>query len=289
MLRLSFAIAMGGSVVGTSERKARSMPLNIWASNTLGYLVSRRAVGDIRTALFLRRPGSNSAGIISLVETDAMDLTLPSRLDTLLPDPARSPDMLVNNAGIVRGCHALAPKRVRKLPRLHCLSFPRCPPTHAQETDMRLRSTRCRVFDKVGHEIQCYQSHPTVVKLFSHLARHVQHYPRTHCGTDHPMIRITEQSVAPRKAFASRRINLRLFSSRHHSSGYPNMTSFDFRATLSAPDGDPHLWLERHRRRTDTCRRPGIRRGRWSTAMERSSSATTTPFQRFSTVPTTFP
>lgn len=33
-----------------------------------------------------------------------------------------------------------------------------------------------------------------------------------------------------------------MFSSRHHSSRYPDMTA-GFRPTLNAPDGDPYFWL----------------------------------------------
>ncbi|MER8766256.1 hypothetical protein [Mesorhizobium sp. M0968] len=44
--------------------------------------------------------------------------------------------------------------------------------------------TRCRVFDKVGHETHRNQSHVIGVKRFSRLARHVQGYPQTRCGKD---------------------------------------------------------------------------------------------------------
>ncbi|MER9857400.1 MULTISPECIES: hypothetical protein [unclassified Mesorhizobium] len=37
---------------------------------------------------------------------------------------------------------------------------------------------------------------------------------------------------------------MKLSSSRHESSRYPEMTAFDFRPTLNAPDDDPYLRLE---------------------------------------------
>ncbi|MER9839066.1 hypothetical protein NKJ28_29650 [Mesorhizobium sp. M0145] len=59
------------------------------------------------------------------------------------------------------------------------------------------------------------------------------------------MIKLAEHAVAAAKTgpFRADR-TLRLFSSRHHSSRYPDMTVFDFRPTLNAPDDDPYLWLE---------------------------------------------
>ncbi|MER9249367.1 hypothetical protein [Mesorhizobium sp. M0590] len=59
------------------------------------------------------------------------------------------------------------------------------------------------------------------------------------------MIKLAEQAVAVAKTgpFGADR-TLRLCSSRHHSSRYPDMAVFDFRPTLNAPDDDPYLWLE---------------------------------------------
>ncbi|MER8383127.1 hypothetical protein [Mesorhizobium sp. M1399] len=56
------------------------------------------------------------------------------------------------------------------------------------------------------------------------------------------MIKLAEHAVAAAKTrpFRADR-TLRLFSSRHHSSRYPDMTIFDFRPTLNAPDDDPYL------------------------------------------------
>ncbi|MER8886865.1 hypothetical protein [Mesorhizobium sp. M0816] len=59
------------------------------------------------------------------------------------------------------------------------------------------------------------------------------------------MIKLAEHAVAAAKTrpFRADR-TLRMFSSLHHSSRYPDMTIFDFRPTLNAPDDDPYLWLE---------------------------------------------
>ncbi|MER8995912.1 hypothetical protein [Mesorhizobium sp. M0678] len=59
------------------------------------------------------------------------------------------------------------------------------------------------------------------------------------------MIKLAEHAVAAAKTrpFRADRTS-RLFSSRHHSSRYPDMTIFDFRPTLNVPDDDPYLWLE---------------------------------------------
>ncbi|MER9534023.1 hypothetical protein NKI89_30200 [Mesorhizobium sp. M0309] len=59
------------------------------------------------------------------------------------------------------------------------------------------------------------------------------------------MIEPAEHAVAAAKTgpFRADR-TLRLFSSRHHTSRYPDMTVFDFQPTLNAPDDDPYLWLE---------------------------------------------
>ncbi|WP_435054094.1 hypothetical protein [Mesorhizobium australicum] len=59
------------------------------------------------------------------------------------------------------------------------------------------------------------------------------------------MIEPAEHAVAAAKTAAFRADRtLRLFSSRHHPSRYPEMTVFDFRPTLNAPDDGPYLWLE---------------------------------------------
>lgn len=59
------------------------------------------------------------------------------------------------------------------------------------------------------------------------------------------MIKLAEHAVAAAKTGPFRADKTsRLFSSRHHSSRYPDMTIFDFRPTLNAPDDDPYLWLE---------------------------------------------
>ncbi|MER9890230.1 hypothetical protein NKJ48_32335 [Mesorhizobium sp. M0114] len=59
------------------------------------------------------------------------------------------------------------------------------------------------------------------------------------------MSKLAEHALAAAKTgpFRADRTS-RLFSSRQHSSRYPDMTIFDFRPTLNAPDDDPHLWLE---------------------------------------------
>ncbi|MER9209687.1 hypothetical protein [Mesorhizobium sp. M0771] len=59
------------------------------------------------------------------------------------------------------------------------------------------------------------------------------------------MIEPAEHAVAAAKTgpFRADR-TLRLFSSRHHTSRYPEMTVFDSKPTLNAPDDDPYLWLE---------------------------------------------
>ncbi|MER9643341.1 hypothetical protein [Mesorhizobium sp. M0239] len=59
------------------------------------------------------------------------------------------------------------------------------------------------------------------------------------------MSKLAEHALAAAKTgpFRADRTS-RLFSSRHHSSRYPDMTIFDFRPTLNAPDDDPYLWLE---------------------------------------------
>ncbi|MES0150744.1 hypothetical protein NKJ95_26550 [Mesorhizobium sp. M0012] len=59
------------------------------------------------------------------------------------------------------------------------------------------------------------------------------------------MIKLAEHAVAAAKTGPFRAgSTLRLFSSRHHSSRYPDMTVFDFRPTLNVPDDDPYLRLE---------------------------------------------
>lgn len=59
------------------------------------------------------------------------------------------------------------------------------------------------------------------------------------------MIKLAEHAVAAAKTGPFRACRtLRLFSSRHHSSRYPEITVFDFRPMLNAPDDDPYLWLE---------------------------------------------
>ncbi|AGS24454.1 SDR family NAD(P)-dependent oxidoreductase [Rhizobium etli] len=49
----------------------------------------------------------HSSSVISAVEADVSDATLPERLDSILHKAGRSVDILVNNAGLYRGGHAL--------------------------------------------------------------------------------------------------------------------------------------------------------------------------------------